>query len=78
MKDNDDNGHKADDSTIPAAFTLYSPGGQHAANPLDLARLQTEIVAWKHVLENGMQYEPARLLYVPLLVSRTAAHSGII
>lgn len=51
------------------AFTLYSPAGPQAADPVELALLRGEILAWPQVLHNGEQYEPARLLYIPLLVS---------
>jgi hypothetical protein len=55
------------------AFTLYSPAGPQAADPVELALLRGEILAWPQVLHNGEQYEPARLLYIPLL----ASHQGL-
>lgn len=55
------------------AFTLYSPAGPQAADPVELALLRSEILAWPQVLHNGEQYEPARLLYIPLL----ASHQGL-
>jgi hypothetical protein len=55
------------------AFTLYSPAGPQAVDPVELALLRGEILAWPQVLHNGEHYEPARLLYIPLL----ASHQGL-